>query len=367
MNRKDSFSTRLLSWYRQYGRNDLPWQQNPTVYRVWISEIMLQQTQVRTVIPYYQRFMESFPNVMALAQASLDEVLHLWTGLGYYARARNLHRAAQHIWPHHQGRFPIDLDSLMQLPGIGRSTASAILALTCNQRHAILDGNVTRVLARYHAVSGWPGKAIVKRTLWAIAERHLPSTEVAQYTQAIMDLGATVCTRARPRCDRCPLRNGCKAHARGQQSRFPGARPRKRLPKHRTIFVILQNHGGDVLLERRPLHGIWGGLWSFPECPPGVDVEKWCRATLGCHPETVEYWSMRRHTFSHFHLDITPVHILANDKVPMVDKARVRAWYDRSGYNGLGLPAPVKHLLGVLDDELGEIRHDTHGPLRKAG
>lgn len=368
MKRKDSFSTRLLSWYRQSGRNDLPWQQDPTPYRVWVSEVMLQQTQVNTVIPYYQRFMQHFPDVKGLAKAPLDAVLHLWTGLGYYARARNLHRAAQRVCSDHQGQFPTHVETLMELPGIGRSTASAILALACHQRHAILDGNVIRVLARYHAVAGWPGEAAVKRTLWALTKRHTPATQVAQYTQAIMDLGATVCTPLRPHCDRCPVRIGCKARTQGQQNQFPGTRPRKRLPIRRTILVILQNARGQVLLERRPAHGIWGGLWSFPECLPGMPLDAWCRTELSCQVEAVQYWSTRRHTFSHFHLDITPAHVLVGDKATMVnDTGEFRAWYDRSGYNGLGVPAPVKQLLCVLEDQLEEVWHDTPGELRQAG
>ncbi|MEE8055383.1 MAG: A/G-specific adenine glycosylase [Gammaproteobacteria bacterium] len=368
MKRKDSFSTRLLSWYRESGRNDLPWQQDPTPYRVWVSEVMLQQTQVNTVIPYYQRFMQHFPDVKGLAKAPLDAVLHLWTGLGYYARARNLHGAAQRVCSDHQGQFPTHMEALMELPGIGRSTASAILALACHQRHAILDGNVIRVLARYHAVSGWPGEAAVKRTLWALAERHTPATQVAQYTQAIMDLGATVCTRARPRCDRCPLSIGCNARAHGQQSQFPGVRARKRLPVHRVVFVVAQNHQSQVLLERRPLQGVWGGLWSFPECLPGMPLDAWCRTELSCQVEAVQYWSTRRHTFSHFHLDITPAHLLVGDEASVVCVGgEARAWYDRSDYNKLGVPAPVKHLLEVLDDKLQEVWHDTPGELRQAG
>ncbi len=368
MKRKDSFSTRLSSWYRGSGRNDLPWQQDPTPYRVWVSEVMLQQTQVNTVIPYYQRFMQHFPHVKGLAEAPLDAVLHLWTGLGYYARARNLHRAAQRVCTDHQGQFPTHMEALMELPGIGRSTASAILALACHQRHAILDGNVIRVLARYHAVAGWPGEAAVKKALWALAERHTPAIQVARYTQAIMDLGATVCTPLRPHCDRCPVHIGCKARTQGQQNQFPGTRPRKRLPIRRTVFVILQNARRQVLLERRPLHGVWGGLWSFPECLPGMPLEPWCRTELSCQVEAVQYWSTRRHTFSHFHLDITPAHVLVGDEATMVnDTGELRAWYDRSGYNGLGIPAPVKLLLSVLEDQLEEVWHDTPGELRQAG
>ena len=217
----------MIAWFAQHGRKDLPWQQDPTPYRVWVSEIMLQQTQVRTVIPYYQRFMQAFPDLRALAAAPLDQVLHHWSGLGYYARARNLHRAAQRIRDDHAGRFPEDIEVVMRLPGIGRSTAGAVLSLACGQRHAILDGNVKRVLARFHAVEGWPGKTAVLEQLWALAEAATPQRDVAAYNQAMMDLGATLCRRGTPECPSCPLQSDCRACKLGRQSEFPAPRPRR--------------------------------------------------------------------------------------------------------------------------------------------
>ncbi|HVC37268.1 MAG TPA: A/G-specific adenine glycosylase, partial [Gammaproteobacteria bacterium] len=269
----------LLRWYRVHGRKDLPWQHQPTPYRVWVSEIMLQQTQVSTVIPYYGRFMMRFPDIRALANAPLDEVLHLWSGLGYYARARNLQRAAQIIRDDYGGVFPREFEKAASLPGIGRSTAGAILALACGERHAILDGNVKRVLTRLHGAKGWPGENAVAKKLWALAERHTPLKNVAAYTQAIMDLGATVCTRSRPRCLDCPIAVGCVAHIDGNETKFPTPRPRKRLPVRRTCMLLITCKG-RVMLERRPPAGIWGGLWGFPELPADREVVEWCRSHL---------------------------------------------------------------------------------------
>ena len=242
------FHRRLLHWFRHHGRHDLPWQSPRDAYRVWVSEIMLQQTQVATVIPYFERFMARFPDLASLASADLDQVLHLWTGLGYYARARNLHRAAGVIVAEHGGRFPTDFEAVLALPGIGRSTAGAILAQACDQRHAILDGNVRRVLARHRAIEGWPGQKAVENTLWALAEELTPAEDVADYTQAIMDLGATVCTRSQPRCAACPLAEDCQARAAGRQADFPGRRPRKALPERHTRMLLLRDAEGQVLL-----------------------------------------------------------------------------------------------------------------------
>ena len=301
------FSGRLLEWFARHGRTDLPWQVDPTPYRVWISEIMLQQTQVATVIPYYQRFMARFPDLSTLAGASLDQVLQHWSGLGYYARARNLHEAARVVAERFQGRFPGRLEDVMALPGIGRSTAGAILSLACGQRHPILDGNVKRVLARFHAVDGWPGQASVLKRLWALAEEYTPVTRVAAYSQAIMDLGATLCTRSRPACGQCPLAADCEARAAGRQRDYPAARPRKALPLRRTRMMLLSNAAGEILLEQRPPAGIWGGLWSFPEIAHGQPLDAWCREHMGLGVRVIEEWPCVQHTFSHFHLEITPV------------------------------------------------------------
>lgn len=343
-----AFRRALLRWYERHGRHDLPWQRRPTPYRVWISEIMLQQTQVKTVIPYYERFMRRFPDAATLAAAPLDEVLHLWTGLGYYARARNLHRTARLIQEHHDGRFPRDIETLTALPGIGRSTAGAVLALAAKQRHPILDGNVKRVLARMHAIEGWPGNSAVERELWTLAERFTPKHRCAEYSQAIMDLGATVCTRTKPACPRCPVRNGCRAYALGDATAYPTPRPRGRLPVRETIMLMLEDRKGRILLEQRPPAGLWGGLWSLPECPLDVDIEVWCRSRLGLVIGGRIGKPGLRHTFSHFHLDIRPVHARVECADFGVMEAEGRVWYNTRRPDARGLSAPVKRLLESL-------------------
>ena len=342
------FAARLLAWHARHGRHDLPWQQRRTSYRVWVSEIMLQQTQVATVIPYYRRFMARFPGVKALADAPLDEVLHLWTGLGYYARARNLHRAALVIRDRHGGRFPRDFDAVAALPGIGRSTAGAILALAQGQRHPILDGNVKRVLARHATIKGWPGEKSVEARLWTLAEAHTPERRVADYTQAIMDLGATLCTRGRPRCTECPVAGDCRAHARGRETAYPSARPRKALPVKRTRMLLVRQ-AGTVLLERRPPAGIWGGLWGFPEIAADADPLAWCRARFGAAPRTAHPRPLLRHTFSHFHLDIEPVEIALAGAAAIQDGGESR-WQRLDEAPRFGLAAPVKRLLDSLSE-----------------
>ena len=352
-----SLSRRLLRWFRRHGRKDLPWQHNPTPYRVWISEVMLQQTQVATVIPYYTRFMERFPHVTALASATLDEVLHHWAGLGYYARARHMHRAAHVILAQYGGELPVDLAALQTLPGIGRSTAAAILALSGGQAHAILDGNVKRVLCRYHAVDGWPGRPEVERRLWTLAQAHTPRRHAADYTQAIMDLGATVCTRAKPRCDLCPLNRECTARLRHAQESFPAPRPGKVLPVRSTRFLMLCNPRGEVLLVQRPPAGLWGGLWGFPECPVDEAAARWCQSTLRCAVYGVKEWSAFRHTFSHFHLDITPVYArLDGVQQPRVMEGGQCVWYNPYMPDARGLASPVKRLLTQLSRTLREGR-----------
>ena len=339
------FSKRLLDWYRLYGRQDLPWQRNPVPYRVWVSEIMLQQTQVATVIPYYERFMERFPNVAALAEAEQDQVLHYWSGLGYYARARHLHTAAQQIIDEHAGRFPETFEAVLGLPGIGRSTAGAILSLACGQRHAILDGNVKRVLARYHAVDGWPGNTRVQKVLWELAEQYTPRVEVAAYTQAIMDLGATLCTRAQPNCGRCPVRVGCAAFKSGNQADYPTRRPKKAMPVRSVAMLLIANEQQELLLEKRPPTGIWGGLWGLPELATDADIKRWCRSELGLKVERSCAWPMLRHTFSHFHLDITPVHAEVSELQSRVMEGTRRLWYKPDSDDERGLAAPVAQLI----------------------
>ncbi len=347
----DEFSRRVLDWYDAHGRKDLPWQRDASPYRVWVSEIMLQQTQVATVIPYYERFMACFPSLSDLAAADLDAVLARWSGLGYYARARNLHRAARQVMDHHGGELPDTAESLQALPGIGRSTAGAILALSRGRRHAILDGNVKRVLARFRAVAGWPGRTEVQARLWELAEQYTPRERVAAYTQAMMDLGATVCTRRRSLCHACPLARDCRALALGRVGDFPASRPRRDLPTRQTRMLLLRAADGAVCLEKRPPTGVWGGLWSFPECPPQAEVARWCQEALGLEVDHIQPWGVLRHTFSHFHLDITPVRVTVTGAVGRVMDADRYVWYNTGQPEPGGLAAPVRRLLDTLAND----------------
>lgn len=343
----DQFAERLLDWYDKHGRHDLPWHRDRSPYRVWVSEIMLQQTQVTTVIPYFQAFMERFPTVRDLAEAPVDDVLSHWSGLGYYARARNLQKAAIRIMEDHQGRFPESQEQLEDLPGIGRSTAAAIIAQAWDRRAAILDGNVKRVLARYHAVSGWPGQASTLKALWSHAEQHTPPTRVRDYTQAIMDLGAMICTRSRPACERCPLQEGCSARERNEISLYPGRKPRKEKPEKATWMLILEDDKGRILLEQRPPSGIWGGLWSLPELDPAYgaeELEEACEQRFGFTCSQPDLISGFRHTFSHYHLHIQPARLQVASSHTVSEPGRHR-WLHRDEALALGLPAPVRSLL----------------------
>ena len=342
----NKFSHAVLKWFDKHGRKHLPWQQQITPYRVWLSEIMLQQTQVTTVIPYFERFIKKFPDVHSLAAAPIDQVLHLWTGLGYYARARNLHRCAQTIVAQYHGEFPNSVAALSELSGIGRSTAGAIVSIAFQKRAAILDGNVKRVLARYHAIDGWPGQSDTLQQLWEIAEQHTPSKRCNDYTQAMMDMGATVCTRSKPACERCPLQGGCIAYAQGEQSRYPGKKPKKDLPEKAVQLLMLRNPNGEILLQQRPPQGIWGGLWSFPELDIEADAELYATDNFGKISNS-ETWNSYRHTFSHYHLDITPV-LLQLSKTPRGIASGGNHWYSLQQPEALGLAAPVKKLLEKL-------------------
>lgn len=346
----DSFQKRVLDWFDQHGRKDLPWQQAINPYRVWVSEIMLQQTQVSSVIAYYKRFMERFPNLDDLAQAEQDEVLQYWAGLGYYARARNLHQTARLIMQQ-GGAFPQTSAALEALPGIGRSTAGAILSIACGQSQAILDGNVKRVLSRFAAVEGWPGDPKVARQLWQISEQFTPSDRTADYTQAMMDLGATLCTRSRPRCHECPLAEHCQAYQQNQVSQFPQSRPKKNLPVKHLLFLLSINAQQEILFMRRPPSGIWGGLWSLPEYADmqalqtdlQLNYANWSvQKTLG----------LQRHTFSHFHLDYTSVLVRVQNPKNNVMELGHRVWYKKQQWSDLGLPAPIKRLLQQLESEV---------------
>ncbi len=306
---QDLFSSRLLSWFDEYGRHDLPWQQQPSPYRVWVSEIMLQQTQVSTVIPYYARFMQRFENIASLALASQDEVLRHWAGLGYYARGRNLHRAAQIIVSEHDGNFPQDIEAVNALPGIGRSTAGAILTLSLNQRHPILDGNVKRSLCRYHGIAGFPGIKKIETKLWTLAEQHTPFDRPADYTQAIMDMGATLCTRSRPDCKGCPHHSNCIAFQQGRVNELPTPRPKRVKPKKHRYMLVLSDSRNNVVAFKRPDKGIWGGLHSLPEFNAIQQcrefISQYGRGASPSHHTGVDI----KHSFTHFDLSITPVYL----------------------------------------------------------
>ncbi len=349
------FSRCVLTWFDKYGRKHLPWQQDRSLYRVWVSEVMLQQTQVTTVIPYFDAFVARFPQLHDLADAPLDDVLARWSGLGYYARARNLHKAAQIVCEQHNGIFPTDFVDVLALPGIGRSTAGAILSLALNQHHAILDGNVKRVLARVFAVDGWPGKTSVAELLWQYSERLTPKKRVADFNQAMMDLGAGICTRSRPQCGLCPLQRDCVAFSEQRQTDYPGKKPKKTIPVRETQMLLLSNANSEVLLQRRPPTGIWGGLLSLPEIAMGDDAAGWCEKYLGCTVEEQTRWPVMRHTFSHFHLDISPVLMVPasgagnNTHTMSVMEGAEWVWYKGCADVG-GLPAPVARLLVKMKD-----------------
>jgi A/G-specific adenine glycosylase len=353
MSSQAPLNQRVLDWFDHFGRKDLPWQQDINPYRVWLSEIMLQQTQVGTVIPYFQRFTAELPTMQALAAADDDKVLHLWTGLGYYSRARNLHKTAKQVCADYQGQLPDTVEALCELPGIGRSTAGAIVSIAFQQPAAILDGNVKRVLARYHAVDGWPGQGSVLKTLWAHAEQHAPKKRVADYSQAMMDLGATLCTRSRPGCDSCPLSTDCIAHSQQNPQIYPGKKPKKVMPVKTTQMLIIKNPDGDILLEKRPASGIWGGLWIFPQLEnPQLDSEQqashYCLDQLSQQPANIEIWPQYRHTFSHYHLDITPVLIQLDRQPAMAMESERQLWYNLQQPAEIGLAAPIKKLLAKL-------------------
>lgn len=339
------FSQRLIAWQRQYGRHDLPWQNTRDAYRIWVSEIMLQQTQVATVIPYYQRFIARFPDLATLAAAEEDAVLAHWSGLGYYARGRNLHAAARQIVAQHQGVFPGEVNAIAALPGIGPSTAAAIAAFGFGARGAILDGNVKRVLTRCFGIEGFPGEKTVELSLWALAESLLPNTEIERYTQSLMDLGATLCTRAKPRCGDCPLRTQCVAWRDGRTAQLPSAKPKKTIPERATVMLILRR-GNEVLLQKRAATGIWGSLWSFPEVAPEMVLNSHLRTHFGVQAQRVMTLPPLVHTFTHFRLTIRAL-------VVWVSKPSAgfpgTMWLDRFDAQGAALPTPVRRLLEWLD------------------
>jgi A/G-specific adenine glycosylase len=338
----------LIAWHAQHGRHDLPWQLDRTPYRVWVSEIMLQQTQVATVRDYYRRFMQRFPDVHALAAAPVDEVLHLWSGLGYYSRARNLQRAAQRIVNEYGGELPADIAGLSQLPGIGRSTAAAILALSAGARHAILDGNVRRVLARYFGVEGSPSERRVEQALWQLAERCTPQTDVATYTQAIMDLGATLCTRRNPLCLHCPLSADCAARGSGRQHALPAPRVRAARRHRQVVMLLAQREDGHVLLTRRPEQGVWGGLWTPPEFTDAAAARAYCAQRFAESQLAAAPLPPVEHAFTHFDLTITPWPARCGGLGIMEGPGVL--WYNTRAPARIGVPAPIATLLALLPE-----------------
>ena len=345
--RPGSFAARVSAWQRRHGRRDLPWQGTRDPYRIWVSEIMLQQTQVATVIPYFGRFMARFPDIETLARAPEEEVMRHWSGLGYYARARNLHRGAQAVMARHGGRFPATAAEVEALPGIGRSTAAAILAFSTGARLAILDGNVKRVLARHFGVEGAADSASVLRELWALAESLLPTRSIEPYTQGLMDLGATVCARSRPDCAACPVRDTCVALRDGRVAELPGRRP-ARAARVREVAMLVVVSGGEVLVEKRPGSGIWGGLWSLPEAPASVDPVAHAAKALGIRAAGAEALPPFRHAFTHFTLAVTPWLLRAGRKAARAREPSGLTWLALDEVRSAALPAPVKRLLAGL-------------------
>jgi len=331
----------LLAWFERHGRKDLPWQSSPpNIYHIWLSEVMLQQTQVSTVIDYFNAFVIAFPDLSSLASASDDRVMAQWAGLGYYSRARNLHETAKIVCSKHEGYFPKNYNELIALPGIGPSTAGAILSLGSNLEAPILDGNVKRVLSRYHRVKGHYSKASVMKSLWELAASHTPSTRNAEYTQAIMDIGATVCTPKNPSCDICPISTQCEAFLNDEQLFFPQKRIKKvSKPEKSLAFLVYINEQQEVFLNKRPAKGIWGGLWSFEECK---DEESTIKKTIETHnkkAKVIRRLDRFKHSFTHYNLWIRPV---------LIDSPGGSNNYFKKGSILKGVPAPIKKIIQAL-------------------
>ena len=343
---RDSFARRLIAWQKKQGRHELPWQRTHDAYRIWLSEIMLQQTRVSTVVPYYERFLAAFPDVGALAAAPIDRVLELWSGLGYYRRAHHLHEAARAIVARHGGQFPDAAESIAALPGVGRSTAAAIAAFAFGQRSAILEGNVKRVLARHRGVDGYPGAPKVQAKLWSIAESLLPHEDIGPYTQALMDLGAMVCTRATPRCDACPVAADCVAIAADRVAELPSPRPAKARPT-RAVRVLLMEHAGTILLEKRPAIGIWGGLWSLPEIDPDEDIARHCKVRYSANVVVGDELDPIEHSFTHCQLTMHPQRVAIRTWPPRAEAPGL-LWVTRDDALAAALPAPIRRLLAKL-------------------
>jgi A/G-specific adenine glycosylase len=336
------FASRLIAWQKKEGRKGLPWQATDDPYKVWLSEIMLQQTQVATVIPYYQRFLERFPTLADLAAAPVEDVMPLWSGLGYYARARNLHKCAQTVVAKHGGKFPRDAAEIAELPGIGRSTANAIASFCFGAQTPILDGNVKRVFARCFGIEGFPGVQKIEKAMWALAETLMPPRDTGIYTQAQMDLGATVCTRGKPLCERCPITDICVAKRDDRIAELPMPRPKKAVPERESVFLVMESEHG-ILLEQRPPSGIWGGLLCLPELPEGVDAAHYAKQNYGVFAKQWQELPALRHTFTHFRLTLRPLY--ANVKQAPVAMDSGRRWLAADAYAGAALPTPIRALL----------------------
>lgn len=351
----EHFSQKIIEWYHVHGRKTLPWQLDKTPYRVWVSEIMLQQTQVATVIDYYQRFMAKFPTILDLANAPDDEVMHLWTGLGYYARARNLHKTAKIIRDQYDCQFPVEFEQVLDLPGIGRSTAGAVLSLSLGQPHAILDGNVKRVLTRHFAIEGWYGVSKVEKRLWQVSEELTPNKDTTLYNQAMMDLGASHCSRSKPQCDLCPVQNSCIAFAQDRTKEFPNSKPKKVTPVRNTLMLIMQSQT-QVHLIKRPNQGIWGGLHCFPEFDDKKSLNDWLdQQSFG---GVLKEMPALRHTFSHYHLDITPYHLTLVQPCDQLVMEGNAIWYNLANPPQVGLASVTQALLN--DITLDKIAISNH-------
>ncbi|MDO9282525.1 MAG: A/G-specific adenine glycosylase [Methylotenera sp.] len=340
------FASRLITWQKIHGRHDLPWQKTTDPYAIWVSEIMLQQTQVSAVVAYYSKFMMRFPTISTLAIATQDEVLQYWSGLGYYSRARNLHHAAQTIMHAHGGEFPQDFVAIQTLPGIGRSTAAAIASFAFNQVQTILDGNVKRVLTRHFAIAGWPGTPKIEKQLWTLAESLLPQTEMVAYTQGLMDLGATLCTRSKPKCGSCPLNNNCEAYKQNLVSTLPTPKPRKAIPEKQITMLILM-HGNEVLLEKRPPTGVWGGLWSFPETEATDNFSAISHEKFGISVKIDQPLPILSHAFTHFKLHILPQPIQIAKRLTQT-KESGQVWLSLEDAIDAAIPTPVRKILHAL-------------------
>lgn len=349
------FSEQLLNWFDLHGRKDLPWQQEKSPYRVWVSEIMLQQTQVSSVIVYYQRFMQSFPTIESLAEATEDSVLEHWAGLGYYARARNLHKTAKIVVTELKGQFPNKHEDIVKLPGIGRSTAGAILSIAFKQSAFILDGNVKRVLCRFHGIKAWPGEKKTENQLWGLAEQHTPTKRNDDYTQAIMDLGATCCTRSKPKCELCPFTKSCVAFKQNLQTQLPKSKPKKAIPQRETWIALIE-HQGKILLEKRPPTGIWGSLYSLPEFDAELshpEAQTAIETKFKIKLNLDEMHDSIQHTFSHFKLEMKPLKLsFLNPETSTQSQIKEDSpfhWYEKSQLHTIGLPAPIAKYLKSLN------------------